>query len=42
METKEELKKIQELGVDAGQGYFLAKPAENLDIENIIRRIHNL
>lgn len=33
IETKEELKAVKELGVEAGQGYYLCRPTPHIDIK---------
>jgi len=42
IETKENLLKIMELGVDAAQGYYLSKPKPIIDIKELNNTIHNL
>lgn len=42
IETKENLLKIMELGVDAAQGYYLSKPKPIIDIKELNNAIHNL
>lgn len=47
IETKEELKALIDLGVDAGQGFFLKKPSNNFleipfDVKNLIAKYNEL
>lgn len=40
IEIKEELEQLKNLGVDAVQGYFLAKPSPEIDLEKTLQTIH--
>ncbi|MGE0267625.1 MAG: EAL domain-containing protein [Candidatus Omnitrophota bacterium] len=42
IETKENLQKIMELGVDAAQGYYLSKPKPVIDIKELNNTVHML
>ncbi|OGX09203.1 MAG: hypothetical protein A2Y06_07710 [Omnitrophica WOR_2 bacterium GWA2_37_7] len=39
IERKEELELVMELGIDAVQGYYLARPNANIDLDKIHKEI---